>query len=319
MVQLEAVSASNGKLTLGDTMQCTQPVRIKKNLDARKYPDGLEVPCGRCLACRIKKRQEWVLRLTHELSYYQQSSFVTLTYNDAYLPIGEMGIPTLRKADLQKCIKRIRKALPADYRIKYFACGEYGDLTQRPHYHLILMGLGLTDEHKQIVMRSWPFCDWDNEYIRRGSFGVAEADSVRYVAQYIDKKFSGDLAEEEYEEKGREPVFRLLSQGLGLRYAQQNADQIRQQERITLNGVNQSIPRYYINKLSINPEMLKDHAVESELDTVERIIGVRISRDDAYMRLDVKTVIQLESNIKASKTQHDKNLHAKNALKIKKL
>ena len=53
-------------------------------------------------------------------------------------------------------------------------------------------------------MASWP-C----------SFGTAEPDSIGYVAQYIDKKFTGDLAKQEYDDKGRQPVFKVCSLGIG--------------------------------------------------------------------------------------------------------
>ena len=56
-------------------------------------------------------------------------------------------------------------------------------------------------------MASWP-C----------SFGTAEPDSIGYVAQYIDKKFTGDLAKQEYDDKGRQPVFKVCSLGIGKVY-----------------------------------------------------------------------------------------------------
>ena len=48
----------------------------------------------------------------------------------------------LKKSDFQKFIKRLRK----DYDIKYFACGEYGDKTLRPHFHAILFGVNFSDD-----------------------------------------------------------------------------------------------------------------------------------------------------------------------------
>ena len=72
-------------------------------------------------------------------------------------------------------------------KIRYFACGEYGDRTARPHYHAIVFGLSLSSDDKQMVKDSWPFCDWSNCSIARNSFGMAEPDSISYVAQYIDK------------------------------------------------------------------------------------------------------------------------------------
>lgn len=66
----------------GCDMQCESPVRITKNLNPSEFPDGLLVPCGKCLLCKIHKRKEWSMRMLHELSYYDDSIFITLTYND---------------------------------------------------------------------------------------------------------------------------------------------------------------------------------------------------------------------------------------------
>ncbi|AXB22553.1 replication initiation protein [Lynx canadensis associated microvirus CLP 9413] len=51
---------------------------------------------------------------------------------------------TLAKRDFQLFMKRLRKAFP-DQKIRYFAAGEYGSETFRPHYHAILFGLKLDD------------------------------------------------------------------------------------------------------------------------------------------------------------------------------
>ena len=188
-------------------MQCEHPYRLLKNIDLVKYPQGIDVPCGQCLLCRIARRKEWSMRMLHELDRYNDSVFLTLTYNDANLP--ENG--SLRRTDLQKFFKRLRKQLDKDGRkIRYFACGEYGSQTQRPHYHAIIYGLSLRPQDKQLVMDCWKLCDW-NPAIIKGAFGLVEADSIRYVAQYIDKKYTGDLAETEYTLKGRDPVFKVQS------------------------------------------------------------------------------------------------------------
>ena len=85
-------------------MRCTKPVRLM-HLNHVEYPDGLLVPCGKCLACRIARRQEWSMRVIHELSGYKDAVFLTLTYSDEFLP--DHG--SLVVADLQKFIKRLRK------------------------------------------------------------------------------------------------------------------------------------------------------------------------------------------------------------------
>ena len=69
----------------GGKMRCTSPVRLR-HLSPSIYPDGLLVPCGKCLACRIAKRTEWAMRMLHELSDYEDAVFVTLTYDEDHIP-----------------------------------------------------------------------------------------------------------------------------------------------------------------------------------------------------------------------------------------
>ena len=221
-------------------MQCTNPVRLlpkrdklgRWSLDPSEYPDGLLVPCGRCMACRIAKRREWSIRMLHELSYHDDAVFLTLTYNDTYLPPNA----SLDKAALQKFFKRLRKRL-GDRKIRYFACGEYGDEGGRPHYHAIIFGLSLRAEDKKLVVESWPFCDWSNPKIFKGAFGLVEPDSIRYVAQYIDKKYTGDFAQKEYADKNREPVFKLSSLGLGKQFCDDNCARLSTDLSVTVNGI----------------------------------------------------------------------------------
>ena len=178
--------------------------------------------------------------MLHELNYHKESVFLTLTYNDYYVPShGGLSIP-----ELQNFFKRVRKKLECQNRkIKYFACGEYGEENMRPHYHAIVFGLGLNEYDKQLVRNQWPYCDWDNHSINKNSFGLAEPDSIRYVAQYIDKKYTGDMEIEMYLEQGLQPVFRLMSQGIGERYAHDNQKQMNDLLYISHQGIKHSIPR----------------------------------------------------------------------------
>ena len=130
-------------------MNCINP----KKLQPKGHPETITVGCGKCLSCRIAKRKEWSTRLWHELAYHNKSVFLTLTYDDYNVPDNE----SLRLKDLQLFFKRLRKSLyKADFpRIKYFACGEYGNMTARPHYHSIIYGLGLDRESKRMVIDNW--------------------------------------------------------------------------------------------------------------------------------------------------------------------
>lgn len=252
-------------------MQCVKPVRL----------DIGTVPCGKCLACRIKKREEWSMRLLHEQYYWEDSVFVTLTYSDEHLPfnlIDDSHIstwPTLRKDHLIKFIKKLRRQCDGENKkIKFFACGEYGSTTFRSHYHLIIFGLGLDLESKIKIIKSWKYCDWSQPSIRKNSFGMAEPDSIRYVCQYIDKKLSGEKEIMEYYLRFREPPFRLLSNGMGERYSKDNRDQIESLKLITVKGKKVSIPRYYIKKLELNTESLKENAHWNDCENVEKLTGL---------------------------------------------
>lgn len=74
---------------------------------------------------------------------YANVWFVTLTYDDEHLPLSPSGLPTLRYSDVQKFLKRLRTN--SGQKFRYFAASEYGDRTQRPHYHLIIYGLDIPD------------------------------------------------------------------------------------------------------------------------------------------------------------------------------
>lgn len=65
----------------------------------------------------------------HEAQCHEQNAFLTLTYQD---PPPE----SISRDHLQRFFKRLRKL----YRLRYFACGEYGERTHRPHYHSIIFG-----------------------------------------------------------------------------------------------------------------------------------------------------------------------------------
>ena len=83
----------------------------------KPYPNTyeVEIPCGRCLGCRLDHADMWATRITMEAKEWSKNCFVTLTYNNALdesgkpnLPINEKGDMTLKKKDLQDFMKRLR-------------------------------------------------------------------------------------------------------------------------------------------------------------------------------------------------------------------
>lgn len=133
-------------------MACHHPIRAWRTnsgnvLLNRAIPDAapLALPCGGCLGCRTAAAKEWALRCQLELHQHTQTGFTTLTYSDDNVPL------TLQKRDLQLFLKRLRKA--AARPIRFFASGEYGETTGRPHYHAILYGINANEN--TLVQNTW--------------------------------------------------------------------------------------------------------------------------------------------------------------------
>jgi len=59
-------------------VQCTNPYYVTSQ--------NLLVPCGKCLQCRIAHSREWALRVLHEMNFWEDSAFVTLTYSEENCP-----------------------------------------------------------------------------------------------------------------------------------------------------------------------------------------------------------------------------------------
>lgn len=192
----------------------------------------IDIPCGQCVGCRLQRSREWANRMMMELETTEgRSSFVTLTYDDEHLPLSEGVNPvtgeieefgTLVLEDLQKFIKRLRKANP-EKKIRYFACGEYGENTNRPHFHLILFGYFPKDAKfirrgrkgnynyyvSEELEKLWPF----------GLHVIADVtwESCAYTARYVTKKLTGN-AGEVYETMNIKPPFVIMSNRPGIGY-----------------------------------------------------------------------------------------------------
>lgn len=192
----------------------------------------------------------------NELMYWNNEAvFLTLTYDDEHLP-SDYG---LHKDDLQNFWKRLRKDLDLENKkIKYYACGEYGDLYGRPHYHAIVFGLDYSEQSRKLVKENWTMCDsqrfdYDSRSHKERGFAPVSPNDIRYVCGYVQKKYNGEKAKEVYGD--RIPPFSASSRGLGLQFAIDNRDKIANGE-ITFRGHNVSVPRYYLRKLDIKSNSL---------------------------------------------------------------
>ncbi len=167
-------------------MRCLYPQSKSTFFNGAEYQ--FKHACGQCRACRVRRSQEWVTRLMMESYSHSESVFTTLTYAEDRVSVA--------KRDLQKFLKRLRSRLAPD-RFRYFAVGEYGERTGRPHYHIMLFGVGVGQESN--IEEAW----------RNGFIKVDELNRARcrYIVKYTIKR----LTQPDAFSDGRSPEFALMS------------------------------------------------------------------------------------------------------------
>lgn len=187
---------------------------------------GQAFPCGKCEPCRFNRKRIWTHRIILENLMHGDSSFITLTYQDASLPCQLNGLPTLHPKHTQTWLKRLRKQCEPS-RLRFFLVGEYGDENFRPHYHAIIFGLPTCTRGRtlrQPATRSRPLwekcCDqcrlvgstWGHGDV---DLGIVETSSAQYVCGYVTKKMTHRLDDRL---RGREPEFARMSNRPGIGY-----------------------------------------------------------------------------------------------------
>lgn len=203
-----------------------------------KYPDGIKIPCGKCAGCRAEQARSWADRMILELDHSKKAVFLTLTYDDDHVPIkyqcttGESTM-TLQKRDLQLFMKRLRKHYK-DKELRMYACGEYGKTTQRPHYHMILYGVDLSDfgeldyrGHNELNQPYWSSSMLQYDIWKNGFCLLAPVswNTCAYVARYVKKKDWNQL-QSDFLDRTKEPEFSVMSRnpGIGMYYPVEHPD-----------------------------------------------------------------------------------------------
>lgn len=190
----------------------------------------------------------------HEASLHEENAFVTLTYAPENLPKP----PSIDDRPLQLFFKRLRRRI-APVRISYFACGEYGDLLSRPHYHALIFGwrppdLRALSRKGDIQLFRSELLDrlWQNGFT---SVGAVTFESAAYVARYALKKITGDKAEVHYrwvdpdtgEVHQLKPEFIRCSlrPAIGKGWFDAFAAEVLQSDSVVARGREMKPPRYY--------------------------------------------------------------------------
>lgn len=215
--------------------------------DIRASHSGIPIklPCQRCTGCRLEHSRQWAMRCFHEKQMHPISTFLTLTYDDKHLPADK----SLVREDPQLFLKRLRDRL-SPVRFRFYGCGEYGETSLRPHYHMILFGMDFLDKKYYKTSKTGEklytskFCQevWPMGF---NVLGDVTFKSCAYVARYVTDKINGEMAEDHYQ--GRLPEFSMMSRrpGIGASWFAKYGSHAYEFDSVIMNGQEVRPPRYY--------------------------------------------------------------------------
>lgn len=276
-------------------MSCYYPVKAYRCADGGVVFDekarhdivaSLELSCGRCIGCRIRRAQEWAVRCTHEAQCWEVNSFITLTYSDAKLPVDG----GLDHRHFELFMKRTRERLTQP--VRYFMCGEYGEETWRPHYHAIMFNVEFRPWKLQGKSSSGNLFYSNSLLTELWGLGhctvqPVTAQTVGYCTRYVVDKLSGEIGAAVYGE--RKPPYCAASSkpGIGKLWYDCFGRDKAKQDFIVFDGREVRMPRYY-DKLAERAkfEFLDEIAWERELR------AKAVSADNTDERLRAREVVQ---------------------------
>lgn len=268
----------------------TREDALEKRQDERhtyydiKIYDFVEICCQKCVGCRLEYSRQWAMRCMLEQKDHENNQFITLTYDPEHLPTKQMvdtetgevfEEETLVPDHVSEFMKKLRRYYEYHYgygadKIKFYACGEYGDKKGRPHYHLIIYDLPIFDKrfsHRNKKGTPVYTSDTITKIWGKGRTAVDDVtyESCAYVARYIMKKIKGKEAVEELEASGKVNCFTRMSRkpGIGRNYYDENADKIYECDEIWLKNkygpLKLKPPKYYDKLFDIdNPEKMEE-------------------------------------------------------------
>lgn len=290
----------------------TSDISMRSSLAEKVCRDWVEIPCGKCVGCRLEYSRRWADRCMIENMYHDKSYFLTLTYDDEHVPRSWYSDPstgeafesfTLKKKDLQDFHKRLRFHYTDT--LRFYACGEYGSHTFRPHYHSIMYGLDLPDLQPfqrtklgyQYYTSRWLADIWKNGHVM---VGEVNWNTCAYVARYIMKKHLGKDSDF-YVQHGLEPEFTLMSRrpGLAHQYYEDHKDELIAGKEIFIStdtgGKKLRTPKYYDAYFEL------DFPEEFAIIKEDRLHRALVSKSNMLAQTDLDYLSYLD--VRADKTE----------------
>lgn len=276
-------------------MPCEEPLEAMQpvNGGALRFQRGaprdgkaykrIQIPCGTCILCREEQARQWAVRIAHEATRWPESSFITLTYSDENLP-ADNG---LNYDDLQRFWKRLRKKIG---KLRYYAVGEYGDKTLRPHYHACIFGHAFTE--KRIIIRKTPTFLWTSPELEKAwalgqvSVGALTYETARYCAGYVTKKLISHQQYVRTDEQTGE-LIRLqqprpfMSRNIAQAWWEEWNPGVRNHDWVIINGRKQKPPKAYDRWLG---EVAREEMEKIKKERVERMERLTTAQTRARAR-----------------------------------
>lgn len=224
-----------------------------------------QLPCGKCLECRLDYGRQWAVRCVHEAQMHEKNAFITLTYDDDHL-----GENKLDYRDFQLFMKKLRKL--QDDPIGVFVTGEYGEKTKRKHWHALLFGWAPSDgvpAGKSVRGDQY----YDSPVLTklwgkgRCNFGAVTLESAGYCARYAAKKLCHGKDGHAFE-----PISKKSSKhAIGKKWLEQYWRDVFTHGAVHLSGDRMcNIPRYYEKWLKENkPDEWLSYVSRTKLQKME--------------------------------------------------
>lgn len=211
------------------------------------------IPCGKCIGCKIDKSREWTIRCINELTVHDSNCFITLTYDNVHVPENQ----SIDIKDFQDFMRELRRKY-APKKIRYFACAEYGEQGDRPHFHAILFGIKFDDSLDYVIngKKLWSSGELSKIWTKGfNTVGEATSESISYVAGYVSKKIQREMENEGFVniESGeddiwfrkREVVMMSRRPGIGYMWFKRYHKSIMKDDFLINEGFQFKVPRYY--------------------------------------------------------------------------